>query len=87
MEKRFLDKVEDNAAIRIWFEKTQQEKGDSLTEGLVIFPKVLGHVDDIVSDLFDRHNKRVTLVLVEKVSYRVFFEDYSPLKKFIAILR
>ncbi|MBA0696923.1 hypothetical protein Goari_003441 [Gossypium aridum] len=33
MEKRFLDKVEDNAAIRIWFEKTQQEKGDSLTEG------------------------------------------------------
>ncbi|MBA0881908.1 hypothetical protein Goshw_024031 [Gossypium schwendimanii] len=33
MEKRFLDKVEDNAAVRIWSEKTQQEKGDSLTEG------------------------------------------------------
>ncbi|MBA0672787.1 hypothetical protein Goklo_024094 [Gossypium klotzschianum] len=33
MEKRFLDKVEDNATIRIWSEKTQQEKGDSLTEG------------------------------------------------------
>ncbi|MBA0629523.1 hypothetical protein Godav_024067 [Gossypium davidsonii] len=33
MEKRFLDKVEDNAAIRIWSKKTQQEKGDSLTEG------------------------------------------------------
>ncbi|MFQ6658469.1 hypothetical protein Gotur_027728 [Gossypium turneri] len=32
MEKRFLDKVEDNAAARIWSEKTQQEKGDSLTE-------------------------------------------------------
>ncbi|MBA0665194.1 hypothetical protein Goklo_005094 [Gossypium klotzschianum] len=33
MEKRFLDKVEDNAAIRIWSKKTQQEKSDSLTEG------------------------------------------------------
>ncbi|MBA0556502.1 hypothetical protein Golob_026597 [Gossypium lobatum] len=32
MEKRFLDKVEDNMAVRIWSEKTQQEKGDSLTE-------------------------------------------------------
>ncbi|MBA0676664.1 hypothetical protein Goari_018132 [Gossypium aridum] len=33
MEKGFLDKVEDNAAVRIWSEKTQQEKGDSLMEG------------------------------------------------------
>ncbi|MBA0765883.1 hypothetical protein Gotri_014995, partial [Gossypium trilobum] len=31
----FLDKVEDNAAVRIWAETTQQEKGDSLTEGYV----------------------------------------------------
>ncbi|MBA0843136.1 hypothetical protein Goarm_000350, partial [Gossypium armourianum] len=33
MEKGFLDKVEDSAAVRIWSEKTQQKKGDSLTEG------------------------------------------------------
>ncbi|MBA0721732.1 hypothetical protein Golax_009243, partial [Gossypium laxum] len=33
MEKRFLDKVEDNATVRIWSQKTKQEKGDSLTEG------------------------------------------------------
>ncbi|MFQ6668808.1 hypothetical protein Gotur_034323 [Gossypium turneri] len=33
MEKRFLDKVKDNATVQICFEKTQQEKGDSLTEG------------------------------------------------------
>ncbi|KAK5772819.1 hypothetical protein PVK06_049116 [Gossypium arboreum] len=32
MEKG-LDKGEDNAAIRIWSERTQQEKDDSLTEG------------------------------------------------------
>ncbi|KAG8480417.1 hypothetical protein CXB51_025094 [Gossypium anomalum] len=33
MEKGFLDRVEDNAAVRLWSEKTQQEKGDSLVEG------------------------------------------------------
>ncbi|MBA0755345.1 hypothetical protein Gogos_021906 [Gossypium gossypioides] len=30
--------------------------------GLVIFPKALGHVDEAVSDLFDRLDKRVTPV-------------------------
>ncbi|MBA0688928.1 hypothetical protein Goari_006686 [Gossypium aridum] len=35
MEKGFLDKVEDNATVRIWPEKIQQKKGDSLTEGYV----------------------------------------------------
>ncbi|MBA0880628.1 hypothetical protein Goshw_006057 [Gossypium schwendimanii] len=35
MEKRFLDKVEDNAAVRAWSEMTQHNKGDSLTEGYV----------------------------------------------------
>ncbi|KAL1178571.1 hypothetical protein V6Z11_A03G105700 [Gossypium hirsutum] len=35
MENGFFDKVEDNAAVRIWAETTQQEKGDSLTEGYV----------------------------------------------------
>ncbi|MBA0780688.1 hypothetical protein Gotri_004764 [Gossypium trilobum] len=111
MKKRFLDKVKDNAAVRIWSKKTQQEKGDSLTEGymselwdfthiskrvdvftlsiyrLVILPKVLGHIDDAVSELFDRFDKRVTPVKVKKVSYRVFFENYSPLKEFVATPR
>ncbi|MBA0853554.1 hypothetical protein Goshw_019019 [Gossypium schwendimanii] len=32
MENGFIDKVEDNAAVRIWSEKTRLEKGDSLTE-------------------------------------------------------
>ncbi|MBA0613560.1 hypothetical protein Godav_013968 [Gossypium davidsonii] len=27
--------------------------------GLVIFPKELGHIDEVVSDLFDRLDKRV----------------------------
>ncbi|MFQ6645276.1 hypothetical protein Gotur_020383 [Gossypium turneri] len=32
--------------------------------GLIIFPKVLGHIDEAVSDLFDRLDGRVTPVLV-----------------------
>ncbi|MBA0754872.1 hypothetical protein Gogos_020454 [Gossypium gossypioides] len=32
MEKGFLDKVKENATVQIWSEKTQQERGDSLTE-------------------------------------------------------
>ncbi|MBA0878362.1 hypothetical protein Goshw_023504 [Gossypium schwendimanii] len=31
--------------------------------GLVIFPRALGHVDEAISDLFDRLDKRVTPVL------------------------
>ncbi|MBA0575871.1 hypothetical protein Golob_024599 [Gossypium lobatum] len=32
--------------------------------GLIIFPKALGHVDEVVTDLFDRLDKRVTPILV-----------------------
>ncbi|MFQ6667795.1 hypothetical protein Gotur_033692, partial [Gossypium turneri] len=234
IEKGFLDKVEDNAAVRTWSETTQQEKGDSLANGyelkeiwdqwndevrqlfydnygdlpylldvkvdkrlfraltqfwypayccftfgkvdlvptieeywvaarikqkgdskcvpwrslkdailthpyvrkrldvfalsiygLVVFPKALGHVDEAVTDVFDRLDKKVTpipTILVEtfrslsacrktgggrfigcaqlllawfhshfwkadKVSYRVFSENYSPLKEIVATLR
>ncbi|MFQ6643281.1 hypothetical protein Gotur_017164 [Gossypium turneri] len=93
--------------------------------GLVVFPKALEHVDEAVSDLFDRLDKRVTpiptilvetfrslnmcrrvgegrfigcaqLLLVwfhshfwkvEKVSYRVFSENYSLLKELVATPR
>ncbi|MFQ6669020.1 hypothetical protein Gotur_034434, partial [Gossypium turneri] len=62
--------------------------------GLVVFPKALGHVDEAVTDLFDRLEKRVTPVSfhshfwkVDKVSYRVFSESYSPLKEIVATPR
>ncbi|MBA0800017.1 hypothetical protein Gohar_010489 [Gossypium harknessii] len=54
--------------------------------GLVIFPKALGHIDDAVSDLFDRLNKKVAPILVKKVSYQVFSENNSSLKEFVATL-
>ncbi|KAG8492013.1 hypothetical protein CXB51_015340 [Gossypium anomalum] len=65
--------------------------------GLIIFPKALGHIDEAVSDLFDRLDKGTTPLLlawfhshfwkVEKVSYRVFSKDYSPLKELVATSR
>ncbi|MFQ6661280.1 hypothetical protein Gotur_029494, partial [Gossypium turneri] len=93
--------------------------------GLVVFPKALGHVDEAITDLFDRLDKRVTSVSVilaetfrslnecrrsgrgrfiecaqlllawfhshfwkvDKVSYRVFSKNYSPLKEIVAIAR
>ncbi|MBA0670790.1 hypothetical protein Goklo_029640, partial [Gossypium klotzschianum] len=60
--------------------------------GLFIFPKALGHVDEAITDLFDRLDKRVTLIpaiLAEtfRVSYRVFSENYSPLKEIVATPR
>ncbi|KAK5833786.1 hypothetical protein PVK06_017644 [Gossypium arboreum] len=93
--------------------------------GLIIFPKALGHIDEAVSDLFDRLDKGTTPVpailaetfrslnacrragegrfigcaqlllawfhshfwKVEKVSYRVFSKDYSPLREFVATPR
>ncbi|MFQ6655559.1 hypothetical protein Gotur_026066 [Gossypium turneri] len=36
MEKGFLDKVEDNAAVQAWSEMTQYEKGDSLAKGYIL---------------------------------------------------
>ncbi|MFQ6624709.1 hypothetical protein Gotur_003320 [Gossypium turneri] len=32
--------------------------------GLIVFPKILGHVDEAVTDLFERLDKRVTPVPV-----------------------
>ncbi|KAK5818890.1 hypothetical protein PVK06_023840 [Gossypium arboreum] len=52
--------------------------------GLVIFPKALRHIDEVVADLFDRLDKRVTPTPVNKDSYRIFSEDYSPLKEVAA---
>ncbi|MBA0786039.1 hypothetical protein Gotri_027854, partial [Gossypium trilobum] len=86
------------------------------------FPKALGPVDEAVTNLFDRLDKKVTPILailaetfrslsacrkagegrfigcaqlllawfhshfwkVDRVSYRVFFENYSPLKEIVA---
>ncbi|MFQ6647815.1 hypothetical protein Gotur_020744 [Gossypium turneri] len=108
-----------------WIIARIKQKGDCNVYTLVDFPKALGYVDEAVSDLFNRLDKRVTPVpailaetfrslsacrragegrfigcmqlllawfhshfwKVEKVSYRIFSEDYSPLKELVATPR
>ncbi|MBA0672243.1 hypothetical protein Goklo_029773, partial [Gossypium klotzschianum] len=41
------------------FEEADEYNRDDIY-GLVVFPKALGHVDEAVTDLFDRLDKRVT---------------------------
>ncbi|MBA0881546.1 hypothetical protein Goshw_000049 [Gossypium schwendimanii] len=36
MEKGFLDKVKDNAAVQTWSETTQRKKSDSLAKGYIL---------------------------------------------------
>ncbi|MFQ6658412.1 hypothetical protein Gotur_027692 [Gossypium turneri] len=66
--------------------------------GLVMFPKALGHVDEEVTDLFDRLDKRGTLVLIIlaetfrslnacRRAGEVLSESYSPLKEIVATPR
>ncbi|MBA0845557.1 hypothetical protein Goarm_022449, partial [Gossypium armourianum] len=71
--------------------------------GLVVVPKVLEHVNEAISDLFDRLDKGVTPIptilakafrslnahfwKVEKVACRVFSKNYSPLKELVATQR
>ncbi|MBA0850328.1 hypothetical protein Goshw_028491, partial [Gossypium schwendimanii] len=54
--------------------------------GLVVFPRALGHVDEAVTDLFDQLDRGLHQK-VDKVSYRVFYENYSPLKEIVATPR
>ncbi|KAG8502220.1 hypothetical protein CXB51_001980 [Gossypium anomalum] len=66
--------------------------------GLVMFPKALRHIDEAVTDFFDRLDKRVTLVpaiLAETLrslsacrrTGEVFSESYSSLKEIAAMSR
>ncbi|MFQ6662221.1 hypothetical protein Gotur_030100 [Gossypium turneri] len=59
--------------------------------GLVVFPKALGHVDKVVTDLFDRLDRGLHqshhFWKVDKVLYRVFSKNYSPLKEIVATPR
>ncbi|MBA0876392.1 hypothetical protein Goshw_000601, partial [Gossypium schwendimanii] len=62
--------------------------------GLVVFPKALRHIDEAVTDLFDLLDKKLLLTWfhshfwkVYRVSYWVFYKNYSPLKEIVATPR
>ncbi|MBA0673191.1 hypothetical protein Goklo_025239 [Gossypium klotzschianum] len=63
MEKGFLNKVKDNAAVRTWSEMTQHEKGDSLAEG---------YWNDEVRQLFYSNYGDLTYLLDMKVDKHLF---------------
>ncbi|MFQ6622647.1 hypothetical protein Gotur_001907 [Gossypium turneri] len=63
MEKGFLDKVEDNAAVRTWSEAIQREKGDSLAEG---------YWNDEVRQLFYSNYGDLPYLLAMKVDKHLF---------------
>ncbi|MBA0797963.1 hypothetical protein Gohar_008606 [Gossypium harknessii] len=64
--------------------------------GLIIFLKALGHIDEVVSDLFDRLDRRVTPVpVILAEAFRslntcrrmVFSKNYSPLEELVSTPR
>ncbi|MBA0755270.1 hypothetical protein Gogos_020055 [Gossypium gossypioides] len=65
MEKGFLDKVEDNAAVRAWSEMIQHEKGDSLAKGY-------GQWNDEVRQLFYSNYGDLSYLLDMKVDKHLF---------------
>ncbi|MFQ6623755.1 hypothetical protein Gotur_004368 [Gossypium turneri] len=66
MGNGFLDRVEDNAAVRTWAEMTQREKGDSLAEGYV-------------SELWDFTCVSVTQNNLQEVYLVLTIEEYMAL--------
>ncbi|MBA0638189.1 hypothetical protein Godav_025442 [Gossypium davidsonii] len=72
MKKGFLDKVEDNAAVRTWSEMTQCEKGDSLAEG---------YWNDEARQLFYSNYGDLPYLLdmkVEKHLFRALAQSWNP---------
>ncbi|KAL1081008.1 hypothetical protein V6Z11_D09G034600 [Gossypium hirsutum] len=76
MEKGFLDKVEDNAAVRTWSETTQQEKGDSLADVYVSelwdFTRISVTQNNLqeLKEIWDQWNSEVR---------QLFYDDYGDL--------
>ncbi|MBA0785780.1 hypothetical protein Gotri_026940 [Gossypium trilobum] len=99
---RCLNIQVDRAYSRVVSVPTFLKKLMNIT-GMNVF--ALGHIDEVVTDLFNRLDKRVTPVPtilaktfrslnacrrageVDKVSYRVFPENYSALKEIVATPR
>ncbi|MFQ6668453.1 hypothetical protein Gotur_034100 [Gossypium turneri] len=67
MEKGFLDRVEDNAAVRTWAEMTQCEKGDNLE-----LKEIWDQWNDEVRQLFFSNYGDLPYLLNMKVDKRLF---------------
>ncbi|MBA0854776.1 hypothetical protein Goshw_004786, partial [Gossypium schwendimanii] len=72
MEKGFFDKVEVNAAVRVWAETTQREKGDSLTEGYASELWDFTRISVIQNDLQEMKE------IVDKHLFRALTQFWNP---------
>ncbi|KAL1092570.1 hypothetical protein V6Z11_D07G232900 [Gossypium hirsutum] len=76
MGNGFLDRVEDNAAVRTWSEKIQREKGDSLAVGYVSelwgFTRVSVAQNNLQEQLFYLNYGDLPYLLDMKVDKRLF---------------
>ncbi|MFQ6662869.1 hypothetical protein Gotur_030577 [Gossypium turneri] len=85
-DKAYLRAVNKNVKDLILAHPDTKKKVDAFTlsvYSLVVFPKALGHVDKVATDLFDQLDKKVTLVPeIMAISRR---DDISE-EKYMAIL-
>ncbi|MFQ6626285.1 hypothetical protein Gotur_005882 [Gossypium turneri] len=73
MEKGFLDKVEDNAAVRTWSEITQQEKDDSLADGYV------SELWDFTRISVTQNNLQELKEIWDQWNRQLFYDNYGDL--------
>ncbi|KAG8482873.1 hypothetical protein CXB51_024089 [Gossypium anomalum] len=98
MRNEYLNKVEDNASICTWSEKTQLEKGDSVTEGytseLWDFTRTYGDLSYLLDIKVDKHlframvqfwNPAYSCFTCEEVEVVPTLEEYTTLLRCLRI--
>ncbi|MBA0880528.1 hypothetical protein Goshw_016416 [Gossypium schwendimanii] len=89
MEKRFLDRVENNAAVRTWAELTQRKKGDSLADGYVSelwdFTRVSETHNNLqeLKEIWDQWNNEVCCFTFGNVDLLPTIEEYMALLRYL----
>ncbi|MBA0583503.1 hypothetical protein Gorai_014357 [Gossypium raimondii] len=91
MENEFLDKMEDNAVVRVWSEKTQLEKRDSLIEGYTLelwdFTRISVTQNDFqkLREIWVQWDDEVNCFTFGKVNLVPIVEEYTALLRYLKI--
>ncbi|KAG8474225.1 hypothetical protein CXB51_033537 [Gossypium anomalum] len=76
MRNEYLNKVEDNASVCTWSEKTQLEKGDSITEGYALELWDFTHVNSTQNELWEL---RDIWAQWDDEAKQLFYQNYGDL--------
>ncbi|KAK5825803.1 hypothetical protein PVK06_020669 [Gossypium arboreum] len=82
MRSEYLDKLEDNASICAWSEKTQLEKGDSVTEGYTSELWDFTHISSTQNEL--KELKDIWAQWDDEAK-QLFYQNYGDLPYFLDI--